>query len=487
MITYLKSLQKNQQNYSSVNQAFYIYIIINGLILVILLFLSYLTFTNIHNSTKLVYDGIEQFMLYLNRDLNELHKIDLDSKDEFGEIAKMANVNIEKINGELEDDMLCVGEAILVLNKMQQGQLNCRVKSEAANPQIQTFVEAVNKALDVQSELFRNILKVLNEYTHYNYMNSIDNSNISGELKELVDGINSLAVAITGMLVENKQNGLTLGYSSNVLLENVDKLNENSTNAAAALEETSAAVEEITSNISNNVTNVVQMSSNANELTNSSKEGKILAEQTTEAMDNINVEVTAIDDAIGIIDQIAFQTNILSLNAAVEAATAGEAGKGFAVVAQEVRNLAARSADAANEIKALVQNAKVKANDGKLISDAMIKGYENLNSNIANTSELIKGIETASKEQQNGMQQINNAINSLDRQTQENANIASQTHNAAVQTDSVAKLVIQNVDEKEFKGKHDQNKRDKPLNMEYNKPERRKREKVIKASSNYIQ
>ena len=109
---------------------------------------------------------------------------------------------------------------------------------------------------------------------------------------------------------------------------------------------------------------------------------------------------------LGVIDQIAFQTNILSLNAAVEAATAGEAGKGFAVVAQEVRNLASRSAEAANEIKALVGTATQKANDGKKISDEMIKGYEELNENITQTISLINDVEAASKEQQTGIEQI---------------------------------------------------------------------------------
>jgi methyl-accepting chemotaxis protein len=137
----------------------------------------------------------------------------------------------------------------------------------------------------------------------------------------------------------------------------------------------------------------------AGTVTTASSEGKALASETTNAMDEINKEVNAISEAITIIDQIAFQTNILSLNAAVEAATAGEAGKGFAVVAQEVRNLATRSADAANEIKRLVQNATQKANNGKQIADSMISGYITLNQNIEQTISLIKDVEMASKEQ----------------------------------------------------------------------------------------
>jgi methyl-accepting chemotaxis protein len=170
-------------------------------------------------------------------------------------------------------------------------------------------------------------------------------------------------------------------------------------------------------------------------------------------MDKINTEVTAISEAITVIDQIAFQTNILSLNAAVEAATAGEAGKGFAVGAQEVRNLASRSAEAANEIKTLVANATDKANTGKKIADEMIDGYTHLNESISKTLELISEVEIASKEQQSGIVQINDAITSLDRQTQQNASIASQTNDIAIKTDTIAKVIVSEVDKKEFNGK----------------------------------
>ena len=124
--------------------------------------------------------------------------------------------------------------------------------------------------------------------------------------------------------------------------------------------------------------------------------------------------------------------------------------KGFAVVAQEVRNLASRSAEAANEIKTLVENATTKANDGKVIASKMIDGYGVLNENISKTIELISDVESASHEQKAGIEQINDAIGSLDHKTQENASISNKTKDVANETDSIAKVILKSADEKEF-------------------------------------
>jgi methyl-accepting chemotaxis protein len=255
------------------------------------------------------------------------------------------------------------------------------------------------------------------------------------------------------MLKENRKNGLILNKSASQLLGNVNTLNKSSNDAAAKLEETAAALEEVTSGIKNSSEKIIEMSNITSLVTSSAENGEILANETTQSMDEINDKVTAINEAISVIDQIAFQTNILSLNAAVEAATAGEAGKGFAVVAQEVRNLASRSAEAAKEIKDLVEDATVKANNGKKISDTMIKGYESLNTNIKETIDLINDISLSFKEQEMGIVQINNAINSLDAQTQANASVAVQTNDIAKNTSNIASNIVSNTDSKEFEGK----------------------------------
>lgn len=304
-------------------------------------------------------------------------------------------------------------------------------------------------------ENFNKVNKILEEYATYDYRTELVMENIEkgGVFELLVNDINKLRGAITSMLVENKENGLTLEESSHVLLGNVDTLNVASNTAAASLEETAAALEEVTSTIVTNTQNVSQMTSYAHTLTDSANVGRELANKTMSSMESINEQVVTINEAITIIDKISFQTNILSLNAAVEAATAGESGKGFAVVAQEVRNLASRSADAANEIKVIVEQATIKANEGKKITENMINGFNDLLENIDKTTLLIKDVDNASKEQKQGIEQINDAVTKLDQQTQENANVATQTKEIADLTTHISKTIVENADEKEFIGK----------------------------------
>ncbi|WP_052502597.1 methyl-accepting chemotaxis protein [Halarcobacter anaerophilus] len=362
-------------------------------------------------------------------------------------------IRVVKFAQDITDSKKVIDSVKESINIAKTGIMDQTIKESTKNEAIEELKDGINELFSIVSSKvagdLNEITKALESFQKLDFSHRITKSK-----GETAVGLNNLANVVNEMLVENKANGLTLDESSNVLLQNVDILNQNSNEAAASLEETAAALEEITSNISQNTNSIVKMASFANQVTLSANEGKELAQQTTTSMNEIDVEVNAINDAITIIDQIAFQTNILSLNAAVEAATAGEEGKGFAVVAQEVRNLASRSAEAAKDIKNLVENATTKANKGKSISDKMIEGYIGLTENISKTINLISDVESASKEQQLGIVQINDAINSLDQQTQQNAAIASQTHDIAIQTDEIAKIILADANEKEFIGKN---------------------------------
>ncbi|MDD2895417.1 MAG: methyl-accepting chemotaxis protein [Aliarcobacter sp.] len=421
-------------------------------------------------------EGLLTFFSYLNRETSNVLLLNESSKDEFGEMAKVVNENIEKTQKNIDEDRKLIDQTIAVLGEFEQGDLCQRLNMSVSNPALMQLKDVLNKMADNLESNIDNVLHIIEEYSSYHYLNKIDTKHLKEHLLKLASGVNGLGDSITGMLIENKINGLTLDESSNILLENVDKLNTSSNEAATSLEETAAALEEITSNIRNNTENIAQMSNFSNNVTDSAKEGEKLANETTVAMEEINTQVTAINEAITVIDQIAFQTNILSLNAAVEAATAGEAGKGFAVVAAEVRNLASRSAEAAKEIKTLVENATSKANHGKNIAGNMIVGYKKLNENIAKTINLISDIENASKEQLSGIEQINDAVTQLDQQTQQNAAVASQTHDVAVLTDQIAKLVVSDADAKEFKGKNEA--KAKPMTVQQNHNGEIKKRKV---------
>jgi methyl-accepting chemotaxis protein len=393
---------------------------------------------------------LETFFKYLNGDSKTVNRIKNYSKDEIGQMSKTLDENIEIARKEIEDNNIFINNSIEILGKFQKGDLSQRLNVEVEEQNLIKLKSVINQMAQELEQNIVNILKVIDEYSRYNYMNKVDTSKISNHILKLANGVNTLGSSITNMLIENKNNGETLSQSSNTLLENVEKLNESSTTTAANLEETAASLEEMTSNLRSSTQNVEKMSNIAMSVTSKATSGENLAKQTAQAMEEINKEVTSINEAITVIDNIAFQTNILSLNAAVEAATAGEAGKGFAVVAAEVRNLASRSAEAAKEIKELVESATKKANSGKTVANEMIDGYLELNSDIQETINLIKDFENASKEQLLGIEQINSAVSQLDQKTQENANVTSATKDIAISTNNIAKLIIDDVNEKRF-------------------------------------
>ncbi len=432
-------------------------IVILSSLIITVLFSTYII-RQIKKSLNLFQHGLDSFFQFLNKEKNNIELIEIHSEDEFGKMAKILNHNIEKTKKLIDEDDSLIEDAKYVMKRVNNGWYSQLIQKNTSNTTLEDFKNDVNEMIKNTKDRFVSINEILEHYSKNDYTKKLQlnpNDEKGGVLEALMNGINKLQETITSILIENKSNGLTLEESSNILLSSVNKLNQSSNEAAASLEETAAAIEEITSNIRNNTENISKMAVLSNEVITSSSQGEKLANQTTVSMDEINTQVNLISDAISIIDQIAFQTNILSLNAAVEAATAGEAGKGFAVVAQEVRNLASRSAEAAREIKTIVENATKKANDGKNIANSMIDGYKQLNQNIMLTTNLISDIQNASKEQLLGIEQINDAVNSLDRQTQQNAVVASQAHDVAVITDDIAKLVVINANEKEFVGKNE--------------------------------
>ncbi len=426
-------------------------LIVIGFILSLVIILSVIS--SIKKPLNEFQSGLLNFFKYLNKETSDVKLIEINSKDELGEMAIAVNNGITTIQEGIEQDRVLVDSTISCATQAQKGLLNARIEGSSSNQSLNELKDVINDMLGSIEDNIKSAMDVLSTYTQYDYRSKIDTSTMDGDLKALCEDVNSLGTAITSMLIENKKIGLTLSNNSENLSNNVESLTESANNQAASLEETAAAIEEITSNMQNSSENIAKMTSFANEVSSSVSIGQDLASKTASSMDEINEQTQAIADSITVIDQIAFQTNILSLNAAVEAATAGEAGKGFAVVAQEVRNLASRSAEAAKEIKELVESATEKANGGKAISNNMIEGYDKLNSNIHNTLELINDVSSSSKEQFDAMAQINDTVNNLDRVTQQNALSAGEANKVAREVNSIAVKVVEHTDEKEFEGK----------------------------------
>ena len=222
-------------------------------------------------------------------------------------------------------------------------------------------------------------------------------------------------------------------------------LSQRTEEQASTLEETASSMEELTSTVSLNAQNARQASQLAMNASDVARKGGQVVGQVVSTMAGISGSSRKIGDIIGVIDGIAFQTNILALNAAVEAARAGEQGRGFAVVAAEVRNLAQRSAAAAKEIKSLIGESVQKVDaGGKLVHDAG-KTMDEIVASVKQVSDLIAEIAAASEEQDAGIQQVNTAVTQMDQVVQQNASLveeaAAATESMKVQASSLLRMV----------------------------------------------
>ncbi len=422
--------------------------------LIIIAIIIFLIVRKLNYNLESISTGLASFFKYLNKESNNTEEIKLVSNDEFGKMAKEINANIEIIKVSIEKDNKLIDEVKKIVNKVSDGYLDGQIDSTTTNDSLNELRKLLNDMLNNLQELIgkdlNEISDTLAKYTQRDFTAKLDIQN-SGKIgKELI----KMNEMMTDMLQSSQNDGLSLRKSADELSSSVGTLNKNATEQAASLEETAASIDEITGNIQQTSEKAQEMLTVSNDTKNSANEGKNLANDTVKAMEEINETVQNINEAISVIDQIAFQTNILSLNAAVEAATAGEAGRGFAVVAQEVRNLAARSAEAAKEIKDLVENATIRANNGKVISGKMIDGFNQLEKKIETTNNLIDDVSNAAKEQTIGMTQIADAMNQLDKFTQENAAIADKTNDIAKETNTIALEVVKNVDRNNFEGKN---------------------------------
>lgn len=240
------------------------------------------------------------------------------------------------------------------------------------------------------------------------------------ELKQVAISFNQTTDSLENLINNIKHSTETINRVAKEISQANFALAKRTDQEAAFLEETSASIEELTTTVKRNAENAVQ----ANELAKNASEvalkGGTVVNQVVTTMSEINDSSRKVADIIGVIDSIAFQTNILALNAAVEAARAGEQGRGFAVVATEVRNLAQRTLTAAKEIKLLISNSVENVANGTMLVNQAGQTMDELLKAVNQVTEIIHEITIASSEQSNGIQQVNIAISQMDKVTQEN-------------------------------------------------------------------
>ena len=419
-------------------------ITVNIVFAIIVGYINYNSMQRVVGGINRIKEYIENLMDYMFFKTNNIRKAEYIKNDDIGAILKELNEYFDKYDKMRKDDMHVLGELVIALDKVAQGIYSTQINSSTSNFMVHTLKEVVNKMLVRANTNIEDLVEIIGLYSEHDYRKQVNiNPILKGKMKLAMEQINQLGSELNNNAKHNLENGTLLEKNSLTMNRSVENLANKANAQAASLEETAAALEEITGITKNNTQNAHKMSNLSKDVKDSVILGENLANKTAFSMDEINAKVEAINEAIEVIDQIAFQTNILSLNAAVEAATAGEAGKGFAVVAQEVRNLANRSAEAAKEIKDLVENATSKTNDGKKISDEMKVGYNNLNKLISETIDIIQDVSIASSEQLKGIEQINDAVAILDRVTQENASEASNVAIIANETLAMAKILVE--------------------------------------------
>ena len=252
-----------------------------------------------------------------------------------------------------------------------------------------------------------------------------------GDTRSVLAAMSRMQASLAKVVGAVRQNAEGVATASAEISQGNNDLSSRTEQQASALEETSASMEQMGSTASQNADNARQASQLASSASEVAMQGGEVVGQVVQTMKEINDSSQKINDIIGVIDGIAFQTNILALNAAVEAARAGEQGRGFAVVASEVRSLAQRSAEAAKEIKGLIGTSVDKVDAGsRLVAEAGQTMSEIVGS-VQRVSDIIGEITAATREQSDGIAQVNTAVNQLDQMTQQNAALVEESAAAA--------------------------------------------------------
>jgi len=299
----------------------------------------------------------------------------------------------------------------------------------------------------IRAILLEPLRKVIESIRHIAGGNLVHKIDVQGtnEMGQLAESLRSMQAELTNTVEDIRAGANAIFSGASEISTGNNDLSSRTEQQAASLEETAASMEEITATVKQNSDNASQASQLALDASKTAQRGGKVVDNVVHTMTGIAASSQKIADITSVIDGIAFQTNILALNAAVEAARAGEQGRGFAVVASEVRNLAQRSAQAAREIKMLIEDSVSKVEVGSTLVESAGETMGEIVNAITRVTDIMSEIASASDEQSRGIDQIGVAVSEMDRVTQQNATLVEESAAAAAALEEQARNLTQAV------------------------------------------
>ncbi len=307
-----------------------------------------------------------------------------------------------------------------LVSSVLAGDLTQRISLTGKDGFFASLSSRMNELIGVCEEAISSTIDVLSGLAQGDLTRKIE-GDFQGSFSRLQQDVNSTIDRLTGVVKDIQGASKVVAECADEIASGNMNLSQRTEEQAANIEETASSMEEMTSTVQQNANN----SAEADELAKSARAeaecGGVVVQDAVAAMDQISDASKKIANIIGVIDEIAFQTNLLALNASVEAARAGEQGRGFAVVAGEVRNLAGRSAEAAKEIKELIEDSVAKVDDGSRLVGESGETLNKIINSVQQVTSIIAEISNASREQTSGIEDISKTIAQLDEMTQQNA------------------------------------------------------------------
>jgi methyl-accepting chemotaxis protein len=328
------------------------------------------------------------------------------------------------------DELAAEEELNRVIEAAASGDFSRTMDTSRLEGFYRTLGDGINRLVRTTSDGMSEISSVLESMAAGDLTRRIEGE-YSGLFAQLKDSANRTTASLAEIVLQIHQAVDSINTAAREIAHGNSDLSARTEQQASALQETASSMEEITSTVRQNAGNARQANELAAGASDVAGRGGETVQQVVRTMGDIAESSKRIQDIIGVIDGIAFQTNILALNAAVEAARAGEQGKGFAVVATEVRNLAQRSAGAAKEIKQLITESVSRIGDGAALADAAGGQMEEIVRSVRRVSDIISEISAASQEQTSGIEQVSQAVSNMDQMTQQNAALVEEAAAAA--------------------------------------------------------